>query len=50
MIQYNDTQLLALATIRMKQFDPTALVSQAVVDAEFGFTEEKLAEIEEIEF
>ena len=46
----NDAQLLSLATTRMEQFDPATLVSQAEVDAEFGFTKENLAEIGEIEF
>ena len=50
MDEVNDARLLALATTRMNQFDASLLVSQATVDAEFGFTKEKLAEIEEIEF
>ena len=48
--EVNDARLLALATTRMNQFDSSLLVSQATVDAEFGFTKEKLSEIEEIEF
>ena len=50
MDEVNDARLLALATTRMNQFDPSRLVSQSTVDAEFGFTKEKLAEIEEIRF
>ena len=50
MDEVNDARLLALATTRMNQFDASLLIPQATVDAEFGFTKEKLAEIEEIEF
>lgn len=50
MDEVNDARLLALATTRMNHFDASLLVPQATVDAEFGFTKEKLAEIEEIEF
>lgn len=50
MDEVNDARLLSLAAARMNHFDPATLVSQAAVDAEFGFTKEKLAEVEEIEF
>ena len=50
MDEVNDARLLALATSRASHFDTSLLVSQAAVDAEFGFTKEKFAEIEEIEF
>ena len=50
MDEVNDARLLSLAAVRMSRFDPSNLVSQAAVDAEFGFTAEKLAEAGEIEF
>ena len=50
MDEVNDARLLAVAATRMEKFDPSKLVSQAMVDAEFGFTKESLAEVGEIEF
>ena len=50
MDEVNDARLLAMAANRMNHFNPSLLVSQATVDAEFGFTKERLSEIEEIEF
>lgn len=42
-----DAALLALATERMKNFDPARLISQDEVNAEFGFNSD-LAKREEI--
>ena len=50
MDEVNDARLLSLAAARMSKFEPDTLVSQAAVDAEFGFTAENLAETGEIEF
>ena len=50
MDEVNDARLLAMAANRMNHFNPSLLVSQATVDVEFGFTKERLSEIEEIEF
>ena len=50
MDEVNDARLLSLAATRMSNFDPSTLISQAAVDAEFGFTAESLAETGEIEF
>lgn len=48
--EQNDIALLNIAEERMKNFDPSALISQAEIDTEFRFTSESFAEAEEIEF
>lgn len=48
--EQDDIAFLSIAEERMKSFDPSALMSQAEIDAEFGFTPESLAEVGEIEF
>jgi PHD/YefM family antitoxin component YafN of YafNO toxin-antitoxin module len=48
--EVNDARLLAVAAARMEKFDPSKLISQAAVNAEFGFTDETLSDIGEIEF
>ncbi len=48
--EQDDIALLSIAEERMKNFDPSALISQAEIDTEFRFTSESLAEAEEIEF
>lgn len=48
--EQDDIALLSIAQARMSNFDPSALMSQAEIDAEFGFTPESLAEVGEIEF
>ena len=48
--EQDDITLLSIAQARMSNFDPSALISQAEIDAEFGFTPESLAEVGEIEF
>ena len=48
--EQDDIALLSIARARLKNFDPSALMSQAEIDAEFGFTPESLAEVGEIEF
>ncbi len=50
MDEVNDARLLTLAVERMEKFDPSNLISQKAVDAEFGFTDENLADVGEIEF
>ena len=37
--EQKDVDLIALAVDRMRKYDPSQLVTQAQVDAEFGFTE-----------
>lgn len=46
----DDIALLNIAEERMSNFDPSTLISQAEIDAEFGFASESLAEVGEIEF
>ena len=48
--EQDDVALLNIAEERMKNFDPSALLNQTEIDAEFGFTPESLAEVGEIEF
>lgn len=48
--EQDDIAFLSIAEERMKNFDPSALISQAEIDAEFGFASESLAEVGEIEF
>lgn len=48
--EQDDIAFLSIAEERMKNFDPSELISQAEIDAEFGFTPESLAEVGEIEF
>lgn len=48
--EQSDIALLNIAVERMKNFDPSALISQAEIDTEFRFTSESLAEVEEIKF
>lgn len=48
--EQDDIALLSIAEARMSNFDPSALMSQAEIDTEFGFTSESLAEVGEIEF
>ena len=47
--EMNDAKLDALAVERMNRFDPSSVVSQESVDAEFGFTEDTIAGAGEIE-
>lgn len=47
--EMNDAKLAALAVERMSRFDPSSVVSQETVDAEFGFTEDTIASAEGIE-
>lgn len=46
----DDIALLNIAEARMSNFDPSALISQAEIDAEFGFAPESIANVGEIEF
>lgn len=48
--EQDDIALLSIAEARMSNFDPSALISQAEIDAEFGFAPESPAEAGEIEF
>ena len=50
MDEINDARLLSIAAARMNKFDASKLISQADINAEFGFTAESLNEIGEIEF
>lgn len=48
--EQDDIALLNIAEERMSNFDPSTLISQAEINAEFGFTPKSLAEAGEIEF
>ena len=48
--QIQDAQLLSIATARMSSFDPSLLITQADIDAEFGFSSKDLLDAEGIEF
>ena len=50
MDEINDARLLSIAATRMSKFDESQLITQADINAEFGFTAESLAEVGEIEF
>ena len=50
MDEVNDARLLSIAAARMNNFDPSTLIPQEAIYAEFGITKESLAEIGEIEF
>ena len=50
MDEVNDARLLSIAAARMSSFDPSMLITQADVDAEFGFSPEDFSDIGEIEF
>jgi len=49
MNELNDARLLILANDRMAHFDATKLVSQAEIDAKYGFIPEDLADADEVE-
>lgn len=48
--EVNDARLLAAATQRMSNFNPSTTISQEQVDQEFGFTASDYENVEDIEF
>ena len=48
--EVNDARLLRIAVDRMNQYNPAKVISQADVDAELGFSADRIDGTEEIEF
>lgn len=48
--EINDARLLAVASERMKNYDPSENIPSDEVQREFGITDEELADFEEVEF
>ncbi len=48
--EINDARLLAVASERMKNYDPSENISANEVQRELGITDEELADFEEVEF
>lgn len=48
--EINDARLLAIATERMGNYDPTTVISQDEMDREFPITQEQLDAVGEIDF
>ena len=50
MDQLHDYRLLSMATARMSQYDPSALISEEEMEERLGLTKEELDLIGEVEF
>ncbi|MDE6835243.1 MAG: type II toxin-antitoxin system Phd/YefM family antitoxin [Ruminococcus sp.] len=48
--EINDARLLAVASERMKNYDPSENIPDDEVQHELGITDEELADFEEVEF
>lgn len=48
--EVNDAKLLALATKRMENYDPTQIISEKDADKILGFTKEDVVDWEGVEF
>ncbi|MDE6502066.1 MAG: type II toxin-antitoxin system Phd/YefM family antitoxin [Ruminococcus sp.] len=48
--EINDARLLAVASERMKNYNPSENIPADEVQREFGITDEQLADFEEVEF